>query len=35
LVTAVQDLLADIGCKESPWIRFQKSSRFHRFGGAR
>lgn len=32
---SVQDLLSDLGAKPSPWIRFQKSSRFHRFGGAR
>ena len=31
----VQELLSDMGGKPSPWIRFQKSSRFHRFGGAR
>lgn len=32
---SVQELLSDLGAKPSPWIRFQKSSRFHRFGGAR
>lgn len=32
---SVQELLSDLGAKPSPWIRFQKSSRFHRFGGVR
>jgi hypothetical protein len=31
----VQELLSDMGGKPSPWVRFQKSSRFHKFGGAR
>lgn len=32
---SVQELLSDMGGKPSPWIRFHRSSRFHRFGGAR